>query len=1068
MPGSKQPSSPTGSPSRPAVRVITSPEVHLSATSAPVGSPSEKGTPRGQISSVLMEKPPGASSSSSPPKASGSGSDSNPNNTHKTSSTNYLVGAPSNRPAPSHLLASVTRTTSDLTEPTPTITGLTPTSGPKTTPPKTPSSPSGSDSSNGLSVVDNQWCVDRKQEIEDLRKKVKQLYSSKAKKDDVKTIQRDLQKFVRKLKETSSTGITSQTSTKLASLLKTAQDVSRDLYKIFKPIKNSNWRIPLIEYVEQIMRFAGSTFPLNTTLLVQFASTCQTQFVRWGILDHVDIAIANLSNVLHRFTNGDHLDISGALAALYGARYYQFGDPKDYTKAVEFGLEVCNLTAKSSPSWVSRNIELALVYLAKARRTDQTTPETIRDAIQCALGLLEPISPTPDDKGWIYLCETLAWKCHFVADNRDTLCKLRAQLTKASMLKSSVPSNQNPKAHEAARLAALGFSHLTLYEKEQKKSDLMIATQQYETATNSTAIDKQHPDRCSWLIGLGRAYNHANKREHAMRCFRDAALLTYAIPTKRMDACLKWAKVPGAELVQVYRNMLDIMPRLVGLEQTLPHRIENVKMVVDLAQKATRAAIEGNDLLLALEFAERGRGIFFQSAFKVRVLLFLPEFLELQNKHPTRARYLKQSVDNLRKSDHLLRFNTTEQQRRTHHRRGAKYANELGKVLPISNLGDPLRPTSKKLIQAATDRNVVIINDNIGTSLNIDALVIKEGSDKPEHVALRVSSLKYHLFRNNLMKSGLTRREGRPITWEGRQEQTPNAVLKEILVALWTDVVKPIIEHLGFTVINNISAVEKLPRITWCLTGELAFLPIHAAGDYNTPGSQERLFNYAMSSYTPTLRALFTPAPSSATKRQKIFIAAMEKTPDIPGSLGGTIEEKNSIAELAQQSNILYTTHLNDQATIQSVLAGLKDSTSVHLACHGIQDLTDPIQSRLALNDGDLTVEKLLQLELEPKDLAFLSACETAKGDARMPNEAIHLALIMMLLGFRAVIATLWAIIDADGPVVAEEFYRRVMKDGKIDLKRVAIALHMALHVLRSKIGEEKFSRWCGFVHIGV
>ena len=43
--------------------------------------------------------------------------------------------------------------------------------------------------------------------------------------------------------------------------------------------------------------------------------------------------------------------------------------------------------------------------------------------------------------------------------------------------------------------------------------------------------------------------------------------------------------------------------------------------------------------------------------------------------------------------------------------------------------------------------------------------------------------------------------------------------------------------------------------------------------------------------------------------------------------------------------------------------------------------------------------------------LAFLSACETAKGDSKTPDEAIHLAatlLFQLFAGFRGVVATMW------------------------------------------------------------
>ncbi|CAG8697403.1 9223_t:CDS:1, partial [Acaulospora colombiana] len=47
-----------------------------------------------------------------------------------------------------------------------------------------------------------------------------------------------------------------------------------------------------------------------------------------------------------------------------------------------------------------------------------------------------------------------------------------------------------------------------------------------------------------------------------------------------------------------------------------------------------------------------------------------------------------------------------------------------------------------------------------------------------------------------------------------------------------------------------------LPRIWWCATGPLAFLPIHAAGIYDPGSVDSQISDYVISSYTPTLSAL--------------------------------------------------------------------------------------------------------------------------------------------------------------------------------------------------------------------
>jgi CHAT domain-containing protein len=103
-------------------------------------------------------------------------------------------------------------------------------------------------------------------------------------------------------------------------------------------------------------------------------------------------------------------------------------------------------------------------------------------------------------------------------------------------------------------------------------------------------------------------------------------------------------------------------------------------------------------------------------------------------------------------------------------------------------------------------------------------------------------------------------------------------------------------------------------------------------------------------------------------------------------------------------------------------------------------------------------------------ELAVLSACQTAKGDAKLPEEAAHLAAGMLGSGFRSVVATMWSINDADGPVLADAFYgalKAMRRRPEADLE-VAHALHEAVARLRKEIGEQNFVRWVPFVHFGV
>jgi CHAT domain-containing protein len=98
---------------------------------------------------------------------------------------------------------------------------------------------------------------------------------------------------------------------------------------------------------------------------------------------------------------------------------------------------------------------------------------------------------------------------------------------------------------------------------------------------------------------------------------------------------------------------------------------------------------------------------------------------------------------------------------------------------------------------------------------------------------------------------------------------------------------------------------------------------------------------------------------------------------------------------------------LDATPTMRSLLDTLPSAHLLHLSCHG-QQHPNPLESSFALRDGKLTISSLMKLNLPNAMLAFLSACETAKGDKEQPDQAVHLAASMLFCGFRSVLATMW------------------------------------------------------------
>jgi CHAT domain-containing protein len=196
------------------------------------------------------------------------------------------------------------------------------------------------------------------------------------------------------------------------------------------------------------------------------------------------------------------------------------------------------------------------------------------------------------------------------------------------------------------------------------------------------------------------------------------------------------------------------------------------------------------------------------------------------------------------------------------------------------------------------------------------------------------------------------------------------------------------------------------PRIWWCPTGGFARLPLHAAG---TNG--QRCSNYVVSSYTPTLGALVN-ARSSFTpveKRQiRALVAAVPRshvhgwaellsTPDEAKAVRASIPDGTLIPIRDPEGAIAMA---SAGISAETLLANLPDTTVLHLACHGHQNSENAPQSGFVMSDKILTIENLIPVPLPNAFMAFLSACETAKGD----KVRLHSLLVCARLGhnFRA------------------------------------------------------------------
>lgn len=249
-----------------------------------------------------------------------------------------------------------------------------------------------------------------------------------------------------------------------------------------------------------------------------------------------------------------------------------------------------------------------------------------------------------------------------------------------------------------------------------------------------------------------------------------------------------------------------------------------------------------------------------------------------------------------------------------------------------------------------------------------------------------------------------------------------------------------------------------MPKVVWCPTGLLTFLPIHAAG-YHNDASDRTVIDRVISSYTSTIRALkHTRAQVSGPHiAQNVFVAAVSQKALHLAEIEATVVQK----AVERWSNVQHV-QVTKRITKKGFCDGLPDKSIVHLVCHATSD-ADPSSSRVLLEDGDLTIAEISRLSYRNNSLVYLSACSTAFSEAALlQDECLTLSSAFQAAGFARVIGTLWDAEDRISMAVATMFYDCLGGD----LSESSVALHRAVCKIRDAHRSSP-SLWAPYIYVG-
>ncbi|QRV97371.1 CHAT domain protein [Ceratobasidium sp. AG-Ba] len=785
------------------------------------------------------------------------------------------------------------------------------------------------------------------------------------------------------------------------------------------------------------------------------------RFERLGELVDLDHAIHFFSQAVVLTPDG-HPHKPACLSGLgvsWSSRYERLGEVADLDHAIDCQSQAVDLTPDNHPDKPSGLCNLGTSWYRRFKRLGEL--DDIDRAIHCQSRAVLFI---PDDRPDKRICLNnlgISWYRRF--EQLGELADLDHAIHCHSQAVLLTPDGHPDKPRS---LNNLGNPWARRFERLGKLADLNRAIYcQSQAVVLTPDGHTEKPTRlnnlgCSWYCRYERLTGELADLEKACRAFRYGATTATFNPRTQMNCAQMWAaacaplELPPQEAYQV---AFSLLPRLVWIGQTTQCRHDNMVVVRDLAAQAAAWAISVKLYDLALEWLEQGRSVVWGQTLQLRtpfddLHLAYPELaLRLQFISSQLDATVSRSVERPQNSRFLTDL-TSESAKQ--HQLASERDYLLGEVRKLPGFTNFLEPlNSNDLKQAAQHGPIIVINTY---HAQCDALIVLPGREDIIHVPLNkvqpdsLSQLVAEVHTS-------MRQRGSPEDARGFTRQKPQDTPLPVL--MWSGIVEPVLEALGYMENTN---RDELPHVTWCTTGAMSLLPLHAAGMYD--GKTPNASNLVVSSYTPTLTALLWHKNPSSTQVGLLAVGQQASLGQAP--LPCTVEELRAISKY----NTVTTYHELDgtSATVDSTLAAMQENSWVHLACHAVQDLSNPSQSAFHLHDGPLTLEEIGRRQFKNKGLAFLSACQTATGDHALPDEATHLAAGMLIAGYPSVIGTMWSIMDEDAPLVADIVYYELLKDGMMDHTKSARALHKAVKVLREKVGEKEIWRWAPFIHIGV
>jgi tetratricopeptide (TPR) repeat protein len=544
--------------------------------------------------------------------------------------------------------------------------------------------------------------------------------------------------------------------------------------------------------------------------LLQLSIALRMRFIGTGTLSDIDNAIRYCLDAISLSSSSSEKNFRGVsrmhnhLSGCYFHRFVRQRVPEDLDQAVSNARESVKLLPKKF------NLALPGTYVnlgSMLRHHYDATKsmDDIRDSISC---LEQALAFIPGDNLGLDRAScveelSISHMRYFDKTGDPSALQKAVKLGTQAVKLTSESDYRRP-----GRLNNLSLIFKSSHDLEQAIS----------LAKQALAIlPEGHPMRSTCQTNLGSVYLDRFELSHntgdlndALHAYRAAATSEDGGPSVRFTAAQYWADTAQKydvleQLVDAHASIIHLIPQVVWLGSPVTRRIRDISSIGDVVNKAAAVAIAAGKTDCAIEWLEEGRAIIWRQILQLRTpmdelrLLCQPLADDLQRvgaalEHASQLGTNSIQVSLPGDAGSPRHSHMAEEEARRHHELATEYERLLVQARDLKGFESFLRPkTITELAPAARSGPVVLINAYMA---RCDALILQH-QGTIVHVPFEKTDYKFVEQMQSQLAISLREfgRSSRGIP--GSDEEQPMIILDHILGALWSRIVKPVLEKLG-------------------------------------------------------------------------------------------------------------------------------------------------------------------------------------------------------------------------------------------------------------------------------